>query len=121
MSINNSFFSRNNTIIFNSFVNTGRNPVTELFYGSVISTQYPNNYSRFIFDLDLSLLKEKIDDGTITTTCTDEIKHTLRMINTSSFNDMLNKTTSQSRMRATSFDLIGPSTLPSHEKSRASN
>lgn len=106
MSINNSFFSRNNTIIYNSFVNTGRNPVTELFYGPVISTQYPNNYSRFIFDLDLSLLKEKIADGTISTTCTDDIKHTLRMINTSSFNDLLNTKTSQSRMRATSFDLI---------------
>ena len=106
MSINNSFFSRNNTIIYNSFVNTGRNPVTELFYGTVISTQYPNNYSRFIFDLDLTLLKQKIADGTITTTCTDTIKHTLRMINTSTFNDVLNTTTSQSRMRATSFDLI---------------
>lgn len=106
MSINNSYFSRNNTIIYNSFVNTGRNPVTELFYGSVISTQYPNNYSRFIFDLDLTLLKEKVADGTITTTCTDDIKHTLRMVNTSTFNDLLNTTTSQSRMRATSFDLI---------------
>lgn len=106
MSINNSFFSRNNTLIYNSFVNTGRNPVTELFYGPVISTQYPNNFSRFIFDLNLDLLKEKIADGTITTTCTDEIKHTLRMVNTSTFNDLLNTTTSQSRMRATSFDLI---------------
>ena len=106
MSINNSFFSRNNTIINNSFVNTGRNPVTELFYGSVISTQYPINYSRFIFDLNLDLLKEKVIDGTITTTCTDTIKHTLRMVNTSTFNDLLNTITSQSRMRATSFDLI---------------
>ena len=106
MSINNSYFSRNNTIIYNSFVNTGKNPVTELFYGSIISTQYPNNYSRFIFDLDLKLLTEKIGDGTISTTCTDDIKHTLRMVNTSTFNDLLNTTTSQSRMRATSFDLI---------------
>jgi hypothetical protein len=106
MSINNSFFSRNNTIIYNSFVNTGRNPVTELFYGSVISTQYPTNYSRFIFDLDLDLLKEKIADGTITTTCAPNLKHTLRMTNTSTFNDFLNTTTSQSRQRATSFNLI---------------
>ena len=106
MSINNSFFIRNNTIIYNSFVNTGRNPVTEIFYGSVISTQYPTNYSSFIFDLDLDLLKEKIADGTITTTCTPNLKHTLRMTNTSTFNDFLNTTTSQSRQRATSFDLI---------------
>ena len=37
MSINNSYFSKNNTIISNSYTNTGRNPVTELFYGSVIN------------------------------------------------------------------------------------
>ena len=34
MSINNSYFSKNNTIISNSFTNTGRNPVMELFYGT---------------------------------------------------------------------------------------
>ena len=83
MSINNSYFNKNNTIISNSFTNTGRNPVTELFYGSVITTDYPNGYSRFIFTLDLDLLKEKISDGTITQDCVDSIKHTLRMFNTS--------------------------------------
>jgi hypothetical protein len=106
MSINNSYFSKNNTLIFNSFTNTGRNPVTELFYGSVISSQYPQGFSRFIFDLDLTLLKEKISKGIISTTCSDVLKHTLRMTNTSSFNDELNTRTSQGRMRATSFDLI---------------
>ncbi len=106
MSINNSYFSKNNTLIFNSFTNTGRNPVTELFYGSVISSQYPQGFSRFIFDLDLTLLREKISKGIISTTCSDTLKHTLRMTNTSSFNDELNTRTSQGRMRATSFDLI---------------
>ena len=60
MSIINSYFSKNNTLISNSFTNTGRNPVMELFYGNVATTQYPNNYSRFIFDLDLTLLKQLI-------------------------------------------------------------
>jgi hypothetical protein len=107
MSINNSYFNKNNTIISNSYVNTGRNPVTELFYGSVVATQFPNGYSRFIFSLDLDLLKEKIADGTITTDCVDSITHTLRMYNTSGFNDKsLNEETSQFRMRATSFDLV---------------
>ena len=107
MSINNSFFSKNNTIISNSFTNTGRNPVTELFYGSTATSQYPSGYSRFIFDLDLSLLFEKIQDGTITTGCTDNITHTLRMMNTSTFDiELLNTSTSQGRKRATSFDLI---------------
>lgn len=107
MSINNSYFSKNNTIISNSLTNTGRNPVTELFYGSLATSQYPNGYSRFIFDLDLSLLQEKITDGTISSTCTDVMTHTLRMTNTSTFNlETLNTTTSQGRLRATSFDLI---------------
>jgi hypothetical protein len=77
-----------------------------LFYGSVINTQYPNGYSRFIFDLDLTLLSEKVIDGTISMNCGGEVKHTLRMINTSTFNDFLNTETSQGRQRATSFDLI---------------
>jgi hypothetical protein len=107
MSINNSYFSKNNTIISNSLTNTGRNPVTELFYGSLATSQYPNGFSRFIFDLDLTLLQEKVADGTISTTCNDGISHTLRMVNTSTFNlETLNTTTSQGRLRATSFDLI---------------
>ena len=33
MSIHRSYFSKNNTIIANSYVNTAKNPVTQLFYG----------------------------------------------------------------------------------------
>lgn len=107
MSINLSYFSKNNTIIFNSYTNTARNPVLELFYGNVSSTQYPNNFSRFIFDLNLDLLLEKISNGTISTGCTNNMTHVLRMTNTSTFDpELLNTFTSQLRMRATSFDLI---------------
>ena len=106
MSINNSYFSKNNTLISNSLTNTGRNPVTELFFGNMITSQYPNGYSRFIFDLDLTLLKEKYNDGTISS-CDADMKHTLRMTNTSTFSlEFLNSSTSQGRQRATSFDLI---------------
>jgi hypothetical protein len=106
MSIHNSYFNQNNTIISNSYTNTGRNPVTELFYGTLVNTNYPYGFSRFIFNLDLDSLFEKYNDGTISTGCGDEVVHTLRMVNTSSFNDLLNTKTSQSRERATSFDLI---------------
>jgi len=107
MSINNSYFNRNNTIISNSFTNTGRNPVTELFYGSLSFSQYPNGFSRFIFNLDLDLLKQKIFEGIISTDCSDSMKHILRMTNTSNFDPrLLNTDTSQLRRRATSFDLI---------------
>lgn len=107
MSINNSYFSKNNTLISNSLTNTGRNPVTELFYGTLATSQYPNGFSRFIFDLDLTLLQEKVSDGTISSTCNEGMTHTLKMVNTSTFNlEQLNTTTSQGRLRATSFDLI---------------
>ena len=105
MSIHNSYFSKNNTILSNSDTNTGRNPVTEIFYGSVINIQYPYAFSRFIFNLDLDLLQEKYDDGTLSN-CGGNITHTLRMTNTTSFSDYLNTQTSQGRQRATSFDLI---------------
>jgi hypothetical protein len=106
MSIHKSYFSRNNTIIFNSYTNTGRNPVTELFFGTTAVSQYPLGYSRFIFDLDLDALREKISNGTISSTCST-MKHTLRMVNTSTFNkELLNTSTSQGRQRATSFDLV---------------
>ena len=106
MSINNSYFSKNNTIVSNSYTNTGRNPVMSLFYGAV-ALQSPNGFSRFIFDLDLALLREKLATGVITTSCPDSIRHKLRMTNTSTFDiELLNTRYSTTRMRATSFDLI---------------
>ena len=107
MSILRSYFSKNNTIISNSYVNTGRNPVIQLNFGA---SDYivPNfGYTRFIFDLDLDLLRESILNGTISTGCTSAMTHTLKMTNTSSFdNELLNTFMSDSRRRATSFDLI---------------
>ena len=55
MSIINSYFSRNNTIVYDSYVNTGRNPVMQLYYGDG-GIANPVGYSRFIFDLNLILL-----------------------------------------------------------------
>lgn len=108
MSILRSYYSRNNTISLNSFVNTGRNPVMQLFYGQDLqSYSTPNGFTRFIFDLDLALLNQSIADTTISTGCTTAMTHTLVMTNTISFNeDLLNDTASDSSIRATSFDLI---------------
>jgi hypothetical protein len=106
MSINNSYFNKNNTLISNSFVNSGRNPVTELIYGDG-SISNPAGFTRFIFDLDLNLLKEKYQNGIISNGCNANTTHTLRMTNTSYFDkELLNTSTSQGRLRATSFDLI---------------
>jgi hypothetical protein len=57
--------------------------------------------------LDLSLLEENISSGVISTGCTSAMTHTLKMTNTSSFdNELLNSFMSNERRRATSFDLI---------------
>jgi len=107
MSILRSYINKNNTIISNSYVNTGRNPVIELNFGAS-DLIVPNfGFTRFIFDLDLSLLEENISSGVISTGCTSAMTHTLKMTNTSSFdNELLNSFMSNERRRATSFDLI---------------
>ena len=49
MSILRSYINKNNTIISNSYVNTGRNPVIELNFGAS-DLIVPNfGYTRFIF------------------------------------------------------------------------
>lgn len=107
MSTHKSYFSKNNTIVFNSDVNTGRNPVVELFFGSVDNLISPKGFSRFIFDLNLQPLIDKINSGEIGTGCTNDITHVLNMKNTSSFDkELLNDKWSNGRRRATSFDLI---------------
>jgi hypothetical protein len=107
MSILRSYIDKNNTIISDSYVNTGRNPVIELNFGAS-DLIVPNfGYTRFIFDLDLSLLEENIQSGVISTGCTSAMTHTLKMTNTSSFdNELLNTFMTNERRRSTSFDLI---------------
>jgi hypothetical protein len=81
MSTHRSYFSKNNTIIADSSTNTGRNPVTQLFYGrnstrckftgltgdtcndkTGFTPTAAHGYSRFIFDLDLTDLREKYNN-----------------------------------------------------------
>lgn len=107
MSILRSYYNRNNTIQNNSLINTGRNPVTQLFFGQGLQLPAVNGFTRFIFDLDLDLLREKLATSEIATGCTSAMTHTLVMTNTSSFDEqLLNDTASDGSRRATSFDLI---------------
>ena len=107
MSIYKSYFSKSNTLIYNSYTNTARNPIVELFYGRVDNLAVPIGYSRYIFDLDLTNLTNLINTTVISTGCTSAMTHTLKMTNTSFFdNELLNSKTSQGRRRATSFDLV---------------
>ena len=108
MSINNSYFNRNNTILSNVFTNTGQAPVTQLYFGNINPENPPPVYSRFIFDIDLSLLQQKISDGIIQTGCTTAMTHTLIMTNTAfSSPDLLKSTRFGSEIkRGSGFDLV---------------
>ena len=107
MSIFRSYLKRNNTLISNSYVNTGRNPVMELSFGAS-DFLIPNyGFTRFIFDIDLSSLTLNIESKIISTDCGNNLSHRFHMTNTSSFDEeLLNTKMSSGRRRATSFDLI---------------
>jgi hypothetical protein len=107
MSFLRSYINKNNTIVLNSEVNTGRNPVLQLNFGESDSIIPSYGYTRFIFDLDLELLRQNVQTGTISTGCTSAMTHTLHMTNTSSFEqELLNTFMSDGKRRASSFDLI---------------
>jgi hypothetical protein len=107
MSILRSYIDKNNTITSNSYVNTARNPIVELNFGASDYVVPNYGYTRYIFNLDLELLRQDIQSGIISTGCTSAMTHTLQMTNTSSFdNELLNTFMSNERRRATSFDLI---------------
>lgn len=107
MSIHRSYFNKNNTIISNSYTNTGRNPITELFFGGVENSSSNVGFTRFIFDLDLTQLRDKLNSGEIATGCSYNLTHKLNMTNTSFFDEaLLNDQWSNTRRRASSFDLI---------------
>jgi hypothetical protein len=96
-----TYFDKNNTIVSNSDVNTGLNPIAELFYGGAIGEQ---KYSRFLFYFDETRLKQLYTGGTFTDLT--KLKHTLKLTNTGAFDASLLNGTMASKDRASSFDLI---------------
>lgn len=96
MSYFRSYFEKNNTLIKDSFVNTSKNPTSDLYYGST--------YSRFIFKLDLLELKRRVTDGTYI--ITSETKHYLHLTNTIfGDNRLIAQDKSNGKVRATSFTM----------------
>mgnify|MGYP000939225431 CR=1 FL=1 len=100
MSIHRTYFSKNNTLISNNLTNNSQNPVTEVSYGMV-----DKQVSRFIFDVDFTSLRSKIEDGTINPNRI--VKHVLHMTNTigRDLQYVGKKSYSESIERATSFEL----------------
>jgi hypothetical protein len=97
-----TFFDKNNTLVYNTKINTGLNPVSELFYGGDTASQ---SYSRFIFYFDEARLKSLYTGGTYTDLT--KLKHTLRMTNTGAFDkELLGKPFCFGKERTGSFDLV---------------
>src|SRR6478609_8516057 len=93
-----TYFTKNNTIVKNSYVNTGLNPIAELFYGGT------NVYSRFLFQIDETRLKDLYTGGTYTDL--SKLTHRLKMINTGAFDKELLNQGIGGKARTSSFDLI---------------
>ena len=100
MSIFRSYFLKNNTLIDNNLYNNSQNPVTEVSYGT-----FNKQPSRFIFDIDLSELQNRISMGFINPNRI--VKHVLHLTNTISYSSEYigKKSYSLSIDRATSFQL----------------
>jgi len=80
MSIYRSYFSKNDTIIKDNYTNNSQNPVTEVSYGTE-----NKQVSRFIFDVDLTELQTKINNGEINQNLISG--HTLHLTNTIRYAD----------------------------------
>ena len=106
MGILRTYFSKDNTIVRNSYVNTGRNPIVELFHGGSLNVN-ELKYSRYIFDFDFTEILKKLERKEATLS---EMTHTLKITNTSSFDGQQFCKTFDSCIgeiqRANCFDLI---------------
>jgi len=107
MGILRTYFSKDNTIVRNSYVNTGRNPIVELFHGGSLNPDEVK-YSRYIFDLNFEEIIQKINTKEISEV--SNMRHVLKMTNTSCFDqEQFCKTVASCLgdvKRATCFDLI---------------
>lgn len=97
MSYFRSYFEKNNTILKDSYVNTSKNPTTEIFYGG--------GFSKFIFKIDLTDLQNKVDNHELIVT--SGTTHTLHLTNCIFGNETFSGAhRGIGKERATSFDLI---------------
>jgi len=95
-----SYFLKNATLIENNYSNNSQNPVTEISYGT-----FDKNVSRYIFDVDLNQIKNRINEGAINPN--NITKHYLCLTNTIKYSPQYigkNSYTSAIK-RASSFNL----------------
>ena len=75
-----SYIDKNNTIIKNTQINTGRNPIAELYYGGKGNT---TDYTRHLLYFDVTDLQNRYTSGELGDL--SKVVHTLRMTNSSFF------------------------------------
>lgn len=100
MSVFRSYNKKNNTLIDNNLSNNSQNPVTEISYGT-----FNKQPSRFIFDIDLQDLCNRIKSGLLIPN--SGMTHVLHMTNTISYAPQYlgKKSYSLNIERASSFQL----------------
>lgn len=98
-----TYLDKTNTVISGSEINTGKNPVSELFYGANSNGDW--TFSRLLLHFDLEKLIDNYNAGMLGDL--SNVKHTLRLVNTGAFHDdLLNKKTGDGKARTSSFDLV---------------
>ena len=97
-----TYFDKDNVIIKGSELNTGLNPISELYHGGPINNTI---YSRLIFWFDEAKLKSMVQDKTYAQV--GKLKHVIKMKNTICYGEQfLNGETCDGKKRACSFDLV---------------
>ena len=106
MNIIRTYFNKDTVIVRNSLVNTGRNPIAEIFHGGS-TTESDIKYSRYIFNVDLTELLTKVNNNEI---FVDGLTHKINLTNTSCFDQQSYCRTASGACgdvkRATCFDLM---------------
>lgn len=96
-----TYIDKNNTIIKDTLINTGNNPIAEIYYGGKESV---TDYTRHLLYFDVTDLQTRYNNGELGNL--SNLTHTLRMTNTSFFDkDLQAQKLLDGKQRTSSFDL----------------
>lgn len=97
-----TYIEKNNTIIKDTLINTGRNPIAELYYGGKSTT---TDYTRHLLYFDIEDLQDRYTNGELGDL--SQVTHTLRMCNSSYFDQNLQaQKLLDGKQRTSSFNLL---------------
>jgi hypothetical protein len=97
-----TYIDKNNTIIYNTLINTGKNPIAEIYYGGNQSSPI---YTRHLLYFDITDLQTKYTNGELGNL--SNVTHTLRMTNSATFdNSLQGQKLLDGKQRTSSFDLV---------------